>query len=269
MLNEPAISARGLSKKFRIGTKDRNTIFTSLRYKLSGEYPTKDFWALRDINISVSKGEMLPIIGPNGAGKTTLLRVLSGIMAPTEGTYTVQDEVSCIFELGLGFNPRFTAVENVYLYGALHGLTRKEIDKKLDEITEFAELGGFMETRLGEYSSGMKARLAFATVIQTVTSIVMIDEVLAVGDAAFQKKCVMEIEKLLYKGTTILFISHGIGEIKKFCSRALYLDKGKQVGFGAIDEIMGQYAESVKNKEKVQSEPSLDNSKTMGEQVII
>ncbi len=254
MLNEPLIETKGLSKKFRIGTKERHTLFTTLKYKLSGEYPTKDFWALRDINITVNRGEMLPIIGPNGAGKTTLLRILSGIMAPTVGSYVVREEVSCIFELGLGFNQRFTAVENVYLYGALHGMTRKQIDQKLPEITEFAELDGFMETRLGEYSSGMRARLAFATVIQTVSGIIMIDEVLAVGDASFQTKCIGAIERLLNSGSTILFISHGIGSIKKYCKRALYINHGEQLGFGNIDEITGQYEQSVRIKEKKQSE---------------
>jgi lipopolysaccharide transport system ATP-binding protein len=242
MLNEPIIETNSLSKKFRIGTKERLTLFTTLRYKLSGEYPTKDYWALKDINVSINRGELVPIIGPNGAGKTTLLRILSGIMAPTSGSFSVKGDVSCIFELGLGFNPRFTAIENVYLYGALHGMTRREIDKKLPEIVEFAGLEEFMETKLGDYSSGMKARLAFATVIQTVSEIVMIDEVLSVGDAAFQVKCVDAIEKLLNRGNTVLFISHGIGDIKKYCKRALYIDKGKQVGFGDIDEVVELYA---------------------------
>lgn len=242
MLNEPVIETNSLSKKFRIGTKERHTLFTALRYKLSGEYPTKDYWALKDINVTINKGELVPIIGPNGAGKTTLLRILSGIMAPTSGSFRVKGDVSCIFELGLGFNSRFTAIENVYLYGALHGMTRREIDKKLPEIVRFAGLEEFMETKLGDYSSGMKARLAFATVIQTVSEIVMIDEVLAVGDAAFQVKCVDAIEKLLNQGNTVLFIAHGIGDIKKYCKRALYINKGKQVAFGDIDEVMDLYA---------------------------
>ena len=122
------------------------------------------------------------------------------------------------------------------------------MDKKIPEITEFSELDGFMETRLGEYSSGMKARLAFATVIQSVSGIIMIDEVLSVGDASFQKKCIGEIEKLLNRGNTILFISHGIGEIKKYCKRALYIDHGEQVGYGNVDEMIGLYAENSINK---------------------
>ena len=254
LINNPVIETRNLSKMFHIGTNERHTLFSTLRYKLSGEYPTKEFWALRDVNISINKGEMLPIIGPNGAGKTTLLRILAGIMAPTSGTYSVNGEVSCIFELGLGFNPRFTALENVFLYGALHGMTRREISKKLPEIIEFSELGGFMETKLGEYSSGMRARLAFATVIQTVTGIVMIDEVLSVGDAAFQKKCVDAIEKLLNRGNTILFISHGVSNVVKYCKRALYLGKGKQMAFGDIHEVMALYDKNTKEKEKQQNQ---------------
>lgn len=252
MLNNNVIEVNHLSKKFRIGTKDRLTLFTSIRHKLSGEYPKKDFWSLQDVNFSVKKGEMVPIIGPNGAGKTTLLRILSGIMAPTSGSFAVRDEVSCIFELGLGFNPRFTAIDNVYLYGALHGLTKKEIDKKLPDIIEFAELEGFMETKLGEFSSGMRARIAFATVIQTVVGAVMIDEVLSVGDAGFQKKCVTAIEKILNNGCTILFITHGVNDVKHLCQRALYLDKGRQAGFGNMNEMMELYASNTLKKEKTQ-----------------
>lgn len=235
------IQTNNLSKKFKIGTRERLTFFTSLRYKLSGEYPETDFWALKNVSFSVKKGEMVAVIGHNGAGKTTLFRILSGIMKQTSGTFDVKEEMSCMFELGLGFNLRFTAIENVYLYGALHGISRKEIDKKMDAIVEFAELDKFMGAKLGEYSSGMISRLAFATVIQTLKGIILVDEVLSVGDVGFQKKCTKEFERVLNEGHTILFISHGLGEAKKLCTNALYIDHGQQVAFGPVDEIEQMY----------------------------
>lgn len=245
-MNDIVIETNRLSKRFKIGTKERLTFFTSLRYKLSGEYPERDLWALKDISFSVKKGEMIAVIGHNGAGKTTLFRILSGIMKQTSGTFNIKENISCMFELGLGFNLRFTAIENVYLYGALHGINRKEIDKKMDDIVEFAELGNFMGARLGEFSSGMIARLAFATVMQTIQGIVMVDEVLSVGDIAFQKKCTKAFEKVLERGHTVLFITHGIGDAKKLCSNALYIDHGKQIAFGPIDEVEQMYETKMK-----------------------
>lgn len=230
-----------LSKCFKIGTRERLTLFTSLRYKMTGTLPSKELWALKDISFSVKKGEMIAVIGHNGAGKTTLFRLLSGIMKQTSGTFDISEEISCMFELGLGFNLRFTALENVYLYGALHGITRKEIDKKMDSIVEFAELGNFMGAKLGEFSSGMIARLAFATVIQTLKGIILVDEVLSVGDISFQKKCINAFEKVLADGHTVLFISHGLGDVKKYCNNALYIDHGTQMAFGPVDEVEAMY----------------------------
>ena len=245
-MNGTVIQTNDLSKRFRIGTNERLTFFTSLRYKLSGDYPERDFWALKNISFSVKKGEMISVIGHNGAGKTTLFRILSGIMKQTSGTFDIKENISCMFELGLGFNLRFTAIENVYLYGALHGITRKEIDKKMDAIVEFAELDKFMGAKLGEYSSGMISRLAFATVIQTLQGIILVDEVLSVGDVAFQKKCMKAFEKVLNEGHTVLFISHGIGDAKRLCSNALYIDHGRQMAFGPIDEVEQMYYEKMK-----------------------
>lgn len=235
------IETNNLSKKFMIGTREKLTMFSSLRHALSGKYASREIWALKDINIAINKGEMVAIIGPNGAGKTTLLRILSGIMAPTGGACTVDGEVSCIFNLGIGFNFRFTAIENVYLHAALHGISRKEIDKKMDDIIEFSGLGAFMGAKLSEFSSGMIARLGFSTVIQTVRDVVMVDEVLAVGDIAFQEKCMSVFENLLNEGKTVVFIAHGIESIKHLCSKGLYIDGGRQVCFGDINEVEEMY----------------------------
>jgi ABC-type polysaccharide/polyol phosphate transport system ATPase subunit len=248
MSEYPVIETRQLSKKFHIGTRERLTLFSALRYRLSGEYPTGDLWALRDITFSVKPGEMIAVIGPNGAGKTTLLKILAGIMSHTSGTFDVRGGVSCIFELGLGFNPRFTALENIFAYGALHGLRRREVEKLLPEIADFSEMGEFMGAKLGDFSSGMRARLAFATVLQTMQNIVMIDEVLTVGDASFQQKCQRAFERMLHEGKTILFISHGLGGVKRLCTNALYINKGVQKGFGPVEEVTAQYAADVEAK---------------------
>jgi len=247
---DPVIETKNLSKIFNIGTRERLTLFSDLRYRLSGEYPKRELRALSDINIKVNKGEMVAIIGPNGAGKTTLLRILAGIMAHTAGSYMVKGEVSCVFELGLGFNPRFTAIENVYLYGALHGLTRREMDLKLPSIINFSELGDFMGAKLSEFSSGMRARLAFATVIETLQGIVMIDEILAVGDVSFQDKCAGAIDGILEKGNTILYITHGLDVLRKYNGKALYIDGGNQIAYGDMKEVAGLYERDVSQKKK-------------------
>lgn len=241
MSDNIVIETNHLSKRFKIGTNERLTFFTSLRYKLSGSLPEKDLWALKDISFKVKKGEMIAVIGHNGAGKTTLFRILSGILKQTSGTFTVKEKISCMFELGLGFNLRFTPLENVYLYGALHGISRTEIKKKFDSIIEFAGLENFVGTKLGEFSSGMISRLAFATIIQTLQGIILVDEVLSVGDIAFQKKCTQAFEKVLNDGHTILFISHGIGNAKKLCTNALYIDHGNQIAFGPVNEVEEMY----------------------------
>lgn len=241
MENNEIIKVEGISKRFDIGTKERMTLLATIRHKLSGEYPTREVWALKDINFSLKKGEMAVIVGPNGAGKTTLLRILAGIMVPTFGKYEIGGQVSCIFDLGIGFNPKFSAIDNVYMYGALLGISRKELDKKLPDIVEFSELGDFMGAKLSEFSSGMRSRLAFSTIVQTIKDIIMVDEVLAVGDASFQRKCMATFENLLNQGKTIIYISHSPIGVRKFCNKALYINHGRQMAFGNFDEVTEMY----------------------------
>lgn len=251
MITKEVIKTENLSKVFHIGHDEIHTIFSTIRYKLSGENPKKDLWALKDISISINKGEMIAIIGPNGAGKTTLLRVLSGIMKETSGTYKISEKVSTIFELGLGFNPRFTALYNVYLYGAIHGLSRKQINNILPKIIEFSGLEDFMGAKLREFSSGMRQRLAFATIIQTVEGIVMADEVLAVGDQSFKKKCFSYFRSLLKADKTVLFVTHGLDpEVRELCSRALYINKGEAVYYGEVGEALRIYNEYCEENDK-------------------
>jgi ABC-type polysaccharide/polyol phosphate transport system ATPase subunit len=248
--NQVVLETHNLSKRYKIGTIKRLTLFSSLRYKLSGEYPNRELWALKDINISVNRGEMVVVIGPNGAGKSTLLKVLSGIMSHTSGSYCVYEEISCIFELGFGFNPMFTALENVYLYGALHGFSRKQVNKMLERIVEFSGLDEFMGAKLRDFSSGMRARLAFATIMQMVKGIIMVDEAMAVGDMSFKKKCLEEFQRLLNEGNTIIFISHDPGSIKNLCTRALYIDKGVQKEYGPAVDVIRSFESDMGNTSK-------------------
>lgn len=244
------LKTENMSKKFHVGCDQKFTLFSTLRYKLSGENPKKQIWALKDINISVNKGEMIGVIGPNGSGKTTLLRILSGIMAATKGNYHITEKVSSIFELGLGFNPRFTALQNVYLYGALHGYSRKRIDELMPGIVEYSGLHDFMGAKLSEFSSGMRQRLAFSTIIRTVDDVVMVDEALSVGDQAFQKKCIKSFKNLLDKGKTILFVTQNLdGDLKEMCSRALYVNRGEQMFYGDKNDALEMYARDIENQE--------------------
>lgn len=248
MNGSEVIKTENLYKKFRIGSSDRYTIFTSVRYKLSGESPKKDLWALKNINISVNKGEMIAVIGPNGAGKTTLLKILAGIIKHTSGKFEVREKVSSIFELEIGFIPRFNAIQNAYLYGAIHGISRNRVKEMLPEIIDYSELGDFTGAKLRDFSSGMRQRLAFATVIQTVEGIILVDEVLTVGDESFRNKCIKSFARLLNEGKTIIFVSHGIDEtVKRMCSRALYINKGEQRYFGFVEKAMSLYKKDIGN----------------------
>jgi len=251
MTDRNVIQTQDISKLFSIGSSEKHTLFNTMRYKLSGETPRKKIWALKDINISVKEGEMVGIIGPNGAGKTTLLRILSGIMKATTGSFMVNGSISTIFELGLGFNPKFTALQNVYIYGALHGLSRKKVDKMLPDIVEFSELQDFMGAKLSEFSSGMRQRLAFATIMQTIEGVVMVDEVMAVGDQSFKIKCLESFKKMLNEGKTILFVTQGLeGELRDLTTKVLYIAGGGQKFYGLPTEALELYTKDIEEHSK-------------------
>ena len=200
-----------------------------------------DFYALSDISFEVKKGEAVGIIGRNGSGKSTLLKILSGVLTPSSGTYSVNGRVSSLLELGTGFNPELTGIENIYFNGTLLGLSRKEIEEKLDNIIAFADIGDFIEQPVKIYSSGMYLRLAFSVAISVEPDILVIDEALAVGDALFQKKCFMALNKLKSKNTTILFVSHDIGTVKVFTDKALLLNFGNVIDYGPSLDICLKY----------------------------
>jgi len=202
-------------------------------------------WALRDVSFCVEKGETLGIIGHNGSGKSTCLKLLTRILQPTQGTVSVQGRVSALLELGAGFHPELTGRENVFLYGAILGLRRREIAAQFDEIVSFAEVERFIDAPLKFYSSGMQVRLAFATAIHVHPDILLVDEVLAVGDQSFQEKCWGAIRSMAEGGVTIVFVSHNLDAVRRLCRRAVWLDHGLLREDGEVGEVVQHYIESV------------------------
>ncbi len=214
----------------------------NLAKSVLGKNRKEVFWALRDINFTVEKGEAVGIIGANGAGKSTLLKILSRITPPTEGEIRFSGRVASLLEVGTGFHPELSGRENIYLNGAILGMTRNEINKKLDEIINFSGIGDFIDTPVKRYSSGMYVRLAFSIAAHIEPDILLVDEVLAVGDAEFQKKCLGKMEEVTGKaGRTILFVSHNMSAVKKICPKTVLLDKGKIVMIGETSKVIEHY----------------------------
>ena len=217
---------------------------------------TEEFWALKDVSFEIQQGERVGIIGRNGAGKSTLLKILSRITEPTAGRITLDGRVASLLEVGTGFHPELTGRENIFLNGAVLGMSKAEIKGKFDEIVAFAEVEKFLDTPVKRYSSGMYVRLAFAVAAHLEPEILIIDEVLAVGDAAFQKKCLGKMLEVSGEGRTILFVSHNFSAIKALCSRAVLLDKGRLVFSGGVEETIDAYAgESRLSGERDRPEP--------------
>lgn len=218
-------------------TIDRLKEALSLTHKLYH----KEFKALNGISLKVSKGDAIGILGKNGSGKSTLLKLITGVLSPTSGSIQVRGKISAILELGAGFNPEYSGKENIYLNGLMMGYTREEIDKKMDSIIEFADIGEFIEQPVKIYSSGMFARLAFAVSINVEPDILIVDEALAVGDVRFQTKCIDKMKELKKQGTTILFVSHATEQVKRFCNHAIWLKDGVVQAAGDSSEIADMY----------------------------
>jgi homopolymeric O-antigen transport system ATP-binding protein len=207
----------------------------------------KEFWALHNLNFTVGRGEVLGIIGRNGSGKSTLLQILSGVLQPSRGCYRRKGRVAALLELGSGFNPEFTGRENIYMNGAILGLPRKQLEERIGQIIEFADIGPFLDQPVKTYSSGMFVRLAFAIATNVDADILVVDEALSVGDAAFQFKCMHHIEKMVSSGTTILLVSHDVNLIRSYCTRAIYLQKGQAVFEGDCEIATEMYAMEVRD----------------------
>jgi lipopolysaccharide transport system ATP-binding protein len=235
------IKVAHLSKVFTIPHAKKKTLFHNLASIASGGYDYEKFFALNDITFHIKQGEFVGIIGRNGSGKSTLLKVLSKIYQPTSGTVLVEEEVFPMLELGVGFQLDFTVRDNIFLYGSLLGFSRREMNGKLEEILNFAELTRFADAKLEKLSTGMQMRLGFSIAIQSVAPIMLVDEVLAVGDTIFIEKCKNTFRRLKKSGTTIILVSHDSGIIREFCERVLVLNEGKLIYDGATGEAIDFY----------------------------
>jgi len=252
-MSDIAIRVENLGKRYRIGQRRerygtlRDTLMQALRAPLRawrdrGHRKGKaEIWALQDVSFDVHRGDVLAVIGRNGAGKSTLLKILSRVARPTVGRAWIHGRVGSLLEVGTGFHPELTGRENIYLNGAILGMTKTEIDRKFDEIVAFAELEKFLDTPVKHYSSGMYMRLAFAVAAHLEPDILLVDEVLAVGDAAFQKKCLGKMGEVAKEGRTVLFVSHNMATIQRLCHSALLLDSGRMTACGTVSDVIQLY----------------------------
>ncbi|MDR0911610.1 MAG: ABC transporter ATP-binding protein [Methanobrevibacter sp.] len=243
-LSEVVIDAKNLSMLFELSPEKIDNIKEYAIKKIKREVKKEPFLALDDVSFKVRKGERLGILGLNGAGKSTLLKIVSGVMKPTKGKIKVKGKIAPLLELGGGFDPNYTGRENIFLNGSILGFSRSFLEEHYDEIAEFSELGRFLDVPLKNYSSGMKAKLGFAVSTMVNPDILILDEVLSVGDAKFKKKSRKKMEELFNSGVTIVMVSHSLGDIRKICDKALWLEKGKIVDYGDAKEICDAYKKS-------------------------
>ena len=244
-MGKPAIEVDNVSMKFSLSREKVDSLKDYIFKTIKREIQYNEFWALKNVTFTVEKGDRVGILGLNGAGKSTLLKVISGVFKPTEGHVEKHGKIVPLLELGAGFDPQYTGKENIYLYGAMLGYTKKFIDSKYDEIVEFSELQKFMDVPVKNYSSGMKSRLGFAIATVVEPKILILDEVLSVGDAKSRKKSENKILSMFDSGVTVLFVSHSLEQVQRLCNKAMILEKGQLIAYGDIGPISEQYSEMI------------------------
>ena len=244
-MSKTAIEVDNVSMKFNLSREKVDSLKDYIFKTIKREIQYNEFWALKNVSFSVEKGDRVGILGLNGAGKSTLLKVISGVFKPTEGHVDKHGKMVPLLELGAGFDPQYTGKENIYLYGAMLGYTKKFIDSKYDEIVEFSELQKFMDVPVKNYSSGMKSRLGFSIATVVEPKILILDEVLSVGDTKFRKKSEKKIMSMFDSGVTVLFVSHSLEQVQRLCNKAMILEKGKLIAYGDIDPISEQYSKMI------------------------
>ena len=278
MAGDVVIRAEGLGKKYLIGhrtterastlrdglTRSASKLFGATRDLLRGNPivggdMVEDFWALRDVDFEIRQGDVVGVIGRNGAGKSTLLKILSRITQPTEGRVEITGRVASLLEVGTGFHPELSGRENVFLNGAILGMGRAEIRRKFDEIVAFAEIDKFIDTPVKRYSSGMQVRLAFAVAAHLDPEILIVDEVLAVGDAEFQKKCLGKMHDVAGHGRTVLFVSHQLGMVSRLCDKGMHMSRGRLLAHDSLDVVMDGYLTEIRSKELDRSSRVIDS----------
>lgn len=266
-MSDFAIYVENLGKEYRIGGAQE--AYKTLRESLSGlarrkkRRSNEKFWALKDVSFEVKRGEVVGVIGRNGAGKSTLLKVLSRITEPTQGSVRIRGRVGSLLEVGTGFHPELSGRENIFLNGAILGMSRSVIEKRFDEIVDFAEVEKFIDTPVKRYSSGMYLRLAFAVAAHLEPDILVIDEVLAVGDSTFQKKCLQKMEQVGNNGQTVLFVSHNMSAMQALCERAIVLDKGSMIGDLPATQAAKLYLQESSNQNSFERVPRVDGKTTI------
>lgn len=248
-MDDNIIEVSNLTKIYRIYDKPVDRLKESI--SLTKKSYSRDFFALNDISFSIKKGENIGIIGTNGSGKSTLLKIITGVLTQTSGEVLVNGKISALLELGAGFNPEYTGIENVYLNGTMMGFTKEEIDTKIESVISFADIGDFVNQPVKTYSSGMFARLAFAVAINVEPDILIVDEALSVGDMRFQLKCIEKMKEIQKNGVTILFVSHSVGQINRFCNKCLWIEKGNLKAFGKASYVTNLYENFLKFGENI------------------
>ena len=249
MESKNAIEIRNLSKMYKLYNKPSDRLRDSLGLSRKKRY--KEHYALQNINFDIHEGECVGIIGTNGSGKSTILKIITGVLSPTEGTVTVNGRISALLELGAGFNPEYSGMENIYLNGTMLGFSEEEIDSRLDEILSFADIGDFVNQPVKTYSSGMFVRLAFAVAINIDPEILVVDEALSVGDVFFQSKCYHKFEEFKKQGKTILFVSHDLGSVSKYCDRVILLNQGEMLDEGTPKAMVDMYKQLLVHQDPV------------------
>ena len=245
-MSEEIIRLSDVGMRFNLSTEKVDSLKEYFIKMMKRELRFNEFWALRHISFSVEKGDRVGILGLNGAGKSTLMKVIAGVFRPTEGEVVKQGVLAPMIELGAGFDMQYTGEENIFLYGAVLGHSRKYMEEKYDEIVAFSELGKFIHVPLKNYSSGMKSRLGFSIATAVSPDVLILDEVLSVGDAKFKKKSEAKLVSMMDTGVTVLFVSHNLAQVRRICNKAMILDHGEIKHFGTIDEVADIYEEMTK-----------------------
>lgn len=244
--NDVALRVNDVSICFNLSKEKVDNFKELFIKKLKGEkIRFNEFWALKDVSFELKKGERLGILGLNGAGKSTLLKVIAGVYKPTKGSVQRYGHMAPMIELGAGFDPNYTGRENIFLYGSVLGFSKEFLLSKYDEILEFSELGEFIDVPIKNYSSGMKARLGFSIATVVEPEILILDEVLSVGDAKFRKKCEKKMKKMFDHGVTVLFVSHSLAQVKRLCNKAIILEHGQLIAKGDIDDVVEIYEKKI------------------------
>jgi ABC-type polysaccharide/polyol phosphate transport system ATPase subunit len=253
--NNVAIAVSNLSKKYNLYNKPIDRLKESLSMGYGKVYHN-DFYALNDVSFSINKGETVGIIGTNGSGKSTLLKMVTGVLRPTQGNLDVNGKVAALLELGAGFNPEYSGIENIYLNGAIMGFSKEDMDKRIEDIVSFADIGTHINQQVKTYSSGMFARLAFAVAMNVDPDIFIVDEALSVGDMFFQEKSFTKMKQFRQQGKTILFVSHSLTSVRNFCDRVIWIEKGKLVMDGHSTVVCTEYQEFMNDSRESPIEPS-------------